>query len=421
MASIEREILKTIAPSQSERQQLENVCREFISLLSMVMVEQEVLLGGSTAKDTWLKGNHDVDIFVLFNHESFKEASDQLSTLLEGGLKKAFKGEVINRLHGSRDYFQIQFKGLLFEVVPILAISRAEQACNITDISPLHSAWVNANTASLKDDIRLVKQFCRAHKLYGAESYIRGFSGYVLEILIAHYGSFKGLLEASLRWKVRTVIDVEGHYPSKEMALFHLNTSKTKSPLIVIDPVDKNRNAAAALDEEKFLSFKTLAKQYLAEPRVDFFVQKVLTLENVSAKAASLQGKCVFIQVEGLEGKNDVVGAKLLKVLHFLVEGLKPFGVLASDWDWHGVKAEFAVWVKRAKLPSFEERQGPPIEMDSAVRAFKAAHENCYEKNGLLYAKIPYKQRELGEYAHTLLAQRYVAEKISSVVSVKVV
>ena len=35
------------------------------------------------------------------------------------------------------------------------------------------------------------------------------------------------------------------------------------SPLIVIDPVDKERNAAAALSINKFSSFKRLAKNYL--------------------------------------------------------------------------------------------------------------------------------------------------------------
>ncbi|MBI4983169.1 nucleotidyltransferase domain-containing protein, partial [Candidatus Woesearchaeota archaeon] len=213
MQEILTQILTQIKPSTEERKRFELTITSFISKLNSKLKEAKAILGGSGAKDTWLSGSHDVDIFVQFNYIKHASQSERLPNFLEKCLKRAFPSQKIKKLHGSRDYFQLHFEGIDFEVIPILKVNRAESAKNITDLSPLHSKWVNKHTQPLKDEIRLTKQFCKANRLYGAESYLGGFSGYVLEILIAYYGSFKKLLQASQKWKEKEVIDPESYYP----------------------------------------------------------------------------------------------------------------------------------------------------------------------------------------------------------------
>ena len=268
-----RKIPAKISTGTGRRKKFSAATTLFLRKLNSSLKEGKAILGGSGAKGTWLSGNHDMDIFVLYGYSKFRDKSPGLSNLLETVLKKAFSGTKISRVHGSRDYFKLSFEGFNFEVVPILKISRAEQAINITDISPLHSRWVNKHAAKSKDDIRLLKRFCKAQNLYGAESYIGGFSGYVLEILIAHYGSFEKVLKASLKWKEKDIIDPSRFYKGRE-ALFHINSSKLQSPLIVVDPVDKSRNAYAALSEDKFLRFKDTAKKYLHKPGEEFLKKR---------------------------------------------------------------------------------------------------------------------------------------------------
>src|SRR3989344_7128685 len=176
-----QEVLSLIKPSPEEQKQVEKRIAVFIDKLRSV-VPVKVILGGSGAKGTWLKGQHDADIFILF---PATYESDKLSDITEQWLKKIGKFE---RFHGSRDYFRFYQDRFVFEVVPIRAIKNAEDAANITDVSPLHAAWVKKkSTEKICDDIRLAKAFCKAQRMYGAESYISGFSGYVLEILIIHY------------------------------------------------------------------------------------------------------------------------------------------------------------------------------------------------------------------------------------------
>lgn len=416
-------ILKKIKPGKEEEKRFIQATASFLKALnaSLAAINAKAILGGSGAKGTWLSGSHDVDIFVLFDLQKYGGKSEELSNLLEKTLNKVFPKEKINRLHGSRDYFQMLYKDLMFEAVPILKISKAEQARNITDISPLHSAWVEKHAAKLKNDIRLLKQFCKANSLYGAESYLGGFSGYVLEILTAYYGSFEKVLKAAQKWKEKEVIDPSKFYSTKEMALFHINASKLQSPLVVVDPVDKSRNASAALSLEKYLLFKELAKKYLQNPSEDFFEKEVITLNSLQKKYKG-KGTIVLITVVPAEGKEDAVGAKLWKVFEFLRERLQNFGLAQDGWSWDKrPEALFYFAAKKKELPEFEIRVGPPLKMKPFVDDFKKKYKSAFVEGGRIKAKVKVEPPKLGNFVNALLKENYVTERVRRVNKVEVV
>ncbi len=414
------EILTRIKPCQQEIQHFRQVTAEFIRKLNSKLRKARALLGGSGAKDTWLAGNHDVDIFVLFDYQTFSEKSAELSSLLKPVLKRAFPGKRMVKLHGSRDYFQMRYENINFEIIPILKISKASQAKNITDISPLHSRWVNTHTKGLKDEIRLAKQFLRAQRLYGAESYIAGFSGYVVEILIAHYGSLEKLLKASQQWKVKEVIDAENHYPKKD-ALFQLNKSKTQSPLIVIDPVDKTRNASAALSIEKFLRLKAVAQAYRKKPDAKFFQEGEITLEKMKREAEREKHNLVFISVLPLAGKEDVVGMKLLKTYGFLQGRLKGFGIKKSGWSWDkGKQAAFYFFLEKKELPKVEIRPGPPLALKEHLAGFRKKYQETFVEGGRLMARVPVRNYELKGFVKETVKGEYVKERVKEVKEITV-
>ena len=210
-------VLSEVKPSKAEQQEQAKATEQFLEKLNKTLANSgaKAILGGSSAKDTWLSNNRELDIFIQFPLTKYKDKTNQLTEILEEAVQKAFPKLKRERLHGSRDYFQLNYKGFTFELVPILKINKAEEAINITDISPLHAKWVNKNGKKIKDEIRLTKQFAKAQQLYGAESYISGFSGYILEILTIHYNSFEELLKAATKWKAPAIIDTEKHYQKK--------------------------------------------------------------------------------------------------------------------------------------------------------------------------------------------------------------
>ena len=410
-------VLQRLKPSQKEQQQFTRVSRDFLEKLNAKLKEAKAILGGSGAKGTWLAGNYDVDIFVVYNFKKYAAKSAELSHLLEPVLRKSFPGKKITCLHGSRDYFQLEYQSIQFEIVPILNIKKAEQALNITDISPLHAVWVNKHTKKVKDDILLAKQFCKVQGMYGAESHIQGFSGYALEILIAHYGSFEKLLRAARRWKVLEVIDISQHYPPGK-ALTELNQSKLQSPLVVIDPIDKRRNASAALSLEKFLAFKKAAQEYLQKPGEQWFEKKEISFSYLQ----TLQGKhnLVFISVDPLAGKKDVVGTKLLKTYLYLQKKLNPFLPLKSGWEWNG-RAIFYFILEKKELAPEEIRSGPPMNLKHFVDDFKKKNQATFVKEGRIYARIPVAHPKLKDFIQRALRDAYVKERIRRVHDIKVI
>ncbi|MBW2963434.1 CCA tRNA nucleotidyltransferase [Candidatus Woesearchaeota archaeon] len=398
--------LEKIKPSKQEEKAFKVIVDSFLKKLNSVLGDARGVLGGSGAKGTWLKGVHDVDIFILFDYKKYKEKSHKLADELEKRLKKKFKK--YSRLHGSRDYFQIKEDGFTYELVPILKIKKAAEAVNITDISPLHAEWVRKKSnEKIRDDIRLAKAFCKAQDLYGAESYIRGFSGYVLEILVIYYRGFERFLEKAKSWREKQVIDPEKWYADREAAIASLNESKLHSPIILIDPVDKDRNAAAALGREKFLVLKEKAVQFLKKPAEDFFVKKEIKFDDLKKK----KGHLVYFEVEALRGKEDIVGCKLLQVFDFLKKGLREFDIIEAGWDWN------KLWflVKKKETDKFEVRKGPPVKLEKYAADFKKKNKKTYIEKGRLMAKIPRKDYKLKEFVKNKLKSDYVKERVKKI------
>jgi len=366
-----KEVIKDLEPSLEEEKAVSDKVNEFIKKLKIKGAK--AVLGGSGAKDTWIKGQFDADIFVMF------DSGGNISDILEKTLVKNFKK--VSRVHGSRDYFQIYDGKFLFEIIPIKNIKKAEDAQNITDVSPLHAKWVKKKiNKTLGNEIRLAKQFCRAQNIYGAESYIQGFSGYICEILVIYYGSFTNLLKNSNKWKKGTIIDIENYWKNKNIQM-ELNKSKIQSPLIVIDPVQKDRNAAAALSLEKFQEFKSAARKFLKKPSLEFFVKKKITIESLIKKAKNK--KLIVLDIEVLPGKNDVIGSKLLKSLNYIQLKLieNDFNVIDFGWTWNK-KAMFYFIIDKKDLEEEKKQIGPPMQAVHFVMDFKKKHKKVFlEKN----------------------------------------
>ncbi len=401
-----KQVLNNIKPTKEEEILIDKKIKDFISRIKVK--DAKTILGGSGAKGTWLRSTNDADIFVQFNYNKYNDKSDKLSDVLEKQLKKSFKK--IDRLHGSRDYFQIKEKGFTFEIIPILEIKKAAKALNITDVSPLHAKFVRKSTSKnkkLADEIRLMKQFCKANDVYGAESYINGFSGYICELLVIYYRNFLKLLKAASRWKDKEVVDIKRFYKGKDIFL-EMNKSKTHSPLIVVDPVQADRNASAALSSEKFDMFRKKAKEFVKKPSTKFFEKEEFDINKLK--------EFVVVEVKTLKGKEDVVGAKLLKAFNFIKKGLSKegFGIKKDGWTWDKEKTAYFYF----KIPKDADKlkivKGPSISIKEHVLKFKKKHKNTFIKNRIIYAKDRRKFVKAKDYVKDLLKKDYIKERVKS-------
>jgi len=396
-------VLTEITPSDEDQvlQDVMNFLKQSEAEAKKLKIKAKPVLGGSFAKHTWLKGDYDVDIFFAFE---LKHKKDNLSDLLQKILSKFNP----TRVHGSRDYFQLK-NGVCFEVIPVLNIKKTVDAENVTDFSLWHVEWANKKGKKFKNDIRLAKKFCKAQKVYGAESYIRGFSGHVLDILVIHYKGFLNLLKAASKWPPKLVIDTENHYKGKALQL--INKSKTESPLIVVDPVQPGRNASAAISEEKFNKFIQSAKAFIKKPSTDIF-----TIKQINDSELEKKGQLLKIKIIPLDGVENVIGVKILKAGEHIKKILEDFNVVFSDWEWD--KKNAAIWrfvVKNKQLPKEIIVQGPPIKFPEHCKKFKSMHKKTFEKKSKLYAHSERKHTTPKEMLAAHLKDEYLKDKAKQI------
>jgi tRNA nucleotidyltransferase (CCA-adding enzyme) len=407
MKEVFEKVLKKIKPEKEHYKEADEFIELINSLIKKNNTKAQCVAGGSYAKGTILKNDFDIDLFVRFDY-SYKE--EDLSVILE----KILKPIKPQKVHGSRDYFQTKKNKLFFEIIPVLKIEKNSQALNVTDMSPLHVSYMKnkLKTQKLKDDIRLAKKFCKAAKTYGAESHIQGFSGHVLDILIAYYNGFENLLKQTSVWGDKVIIDIEKQLKNPEK---ELNKSKIQSPLIVVDPVDKNRNAAAAISKKSFEVFKKKAKEFLENPKQGFFKEKKLEKKQLKEKAG--KEDLFILETKPLEGKDDIVGSKVLKVFDYIKKQLKinNFKVLESNWEYNKEKSILYYIVKKEVLSENFIREGPPVKVKKNAKNFREKHSNAYEKNGKLFAEEKRKYRKTKKLIKDLIKQDYVKEKVKKI------
>lgn len=387
---ISRENMKKISAEVKE------IAEEIGREIKKSRIKAEVFVGGSFAKGTLMKREkYDIDIFVRFD-----EKHDSPSLLLKNILKKVSKKVKmkLNEIHGSRDYFALRRKNITFEIVPVKKISKPEQAQNSTDLSYFHVEYV-ANkirkNPKLAEEILLAKAFCRALRVYGAESWIHGFSGYALECLIINYGSFKKMLMALAKVKEQLVLDPEKRYKNKMDILIELNESKRKGPIILIDPTYGQRNVCSALETQTFLKFQEAAKNFLKNPNEKFFYSEKIDRERLEKKALKNNGDFVEIVMKTGKQEGDIAGAKLEKFYRFICRETEKFYKIEERvFDFNeGREAKIYLIVKPNKKVF---QKGPPIKMVHHAVIFKSRHKDAFVKRGKLYS--PIKAKRIGDF-----------------------
>ncbi len=389
-------ILESITLDKEGRKELDDKIKRFLGKLKNKDIK--FFVGGSYAKNTFLKDNLDVDVFARFNYKNYKYAdiSKELGKLLRSKFKR------VETVHGSRDYFHIKFEGLTFEIVPVLKIRKPEIAENIMDVSPLHVKFVKRKSnKKLQDEIRLFKQFLKANHLYGAESYIKGFSGYVAELLVIYYRGFDNLIKAAREWKSEEVI----HFgKDKERVLSSMSKSKKHGPLIVVDPVQKDRNAAAAMGKRNYSKFIKLCKAFNGSK--NFFVKKEILMSK-------LRGHTI-LQIKPLDGKKDIVGAKLLSLLERMKKEFKHYDFEIKDYGWK-FEDEVYFWFKAKKLKRNKIHYGPKVKDKKNCIAFKKRWKNVKIEKGKLYTILKRKYLTLEDYSKYLMKQEWLKGSVKNI------
>ncbi len=334
MTSIEsvlREALARVKPKQWEYYYLEYVA-EIIARIVRTCLEEygfrdfEVSLQGSFAKDTFISGDVDIDLFILFKPGTVR--TSDFEAFIVPNLKVCLERYGLTTLleYATHPYVTTFLGNVEINIVPAFRVRDPSFIISPVDRTPFHTEYVNSRLSrEQRDEVRLLKAFMKGIGVYGAEVRVQGFSGYLAELLVIAYGSFENVLRKSLSWRpYRTCIDVEGYYASERDCLKRF----PKSVLIVVDPVDPKRNVAAAVGLRAFSKFRVCSRLFLERPSIKYFEKyeprvSLGDVEQALRIACSMNRKIILVVSNVMHRSEDVVWGQIRRFERSLINQLR--------------------------------------------------------------------------------------------------
>ncbi|VUT27881.1 MAG: CCA-adding enzyme [Candidatus Syntrophoarchaeum sp. GoM_oil] len=428
MEEILKEVLKRVKPEEAEIKRLDRFSR-FITkkvrdTAEALSIEIEVILVGSAARSTWVSGEHDVDLFILFDPSEVR-AELELNGIEIG--KRVVGDDYTNDefycISHEKEYAEHPYIKAVFgsgagskydvDIVPCFAVHDPSKIESAVDRTPFHNRYIISKIGGLEDEVLLLKQFMKGIGVYGSELRRRGFSGYLTELLVINYGSFLGVLkEASNIWKKGMLIDIESH-----------GTYEEDDPLVVIDPVDPMRNVAAALSIDNFSRFIDEASMFLADPAIEFFFPPPidgLEQEEFISILRERGTKMLFVVFDAPPLVEDIIFPQLRRSGEAAVELLQREGFRVykkDEWadDEHAV---ILLELEVSELPHIKKHPGPPVWSRKHAPKFKLKHADAkfgiYIEDGRYAVDIERRYTYAGDFLNAKLRETSLGKNLKN-------
>lgn len=370
------QVLNRVDPNESEQKNVQELAKELTEKVEEAArqrdVDVEVRVEGSVAKNTWLRDCPEIDVFMQVPTTTPKE--DFRTVFLEIA-KKATEGYTQIERFAEHPYLEAIIRGVYVNIVPCYKVKQGKWI-SATDRTPFHTDYIKPLLDSkISLEVRLLKRFMKGVGVYGAEIKVGGFSGYLCELLVLNYGSFTEVLRSAADWKERTIMDYQKHYKRRAEA-----AKLFEEPLVMVDPVDKGRNVAAAVRKERYDEFIAASRAFLKAPNMKFFyppetetLKPPKLVKKIKARGSTL----VFISFNGESTVPDVLWGQLYRHQRSLRNLIRQhdFKVL-GDTVWSNEKGlnVFIFEMENRFLPNMKRHLGPPLVKKQECKKFLKKH-----------------------------------------------
>lgn len=357
-SNLEEEVLEYVRPTSFQKDLMGRLYKAVKSSLEKCLsgkgLQARIELQGSYSKGTMLSDHWEMDVFVVFEGVDegwvFKESLGILEECLSGFPRFSRYAE--------HPYLTVSLMGMEADIVPVVFARKPGGKGLGVGRTLLHTSYVKSRLSEnpcLADEVRLLKSFMKGVGVYGAETGVSGFSGYMAELLIIRYGGFRRAIEAASKWVPPVRLDTDRHLTEGPPC-----EAKGVAPLEIPDPVDPSRNAAASVSLQSLSRFILAARAYLKSPGIEYF--------HFYRRARGVDGDDHYVVVECrgdyfLEPPENLGGKlrKLSKNLASYLEGLG-FRVL---WYSHATdESSVALLVCSLESPMLPEKElmrGPEV------------------------------------------------------------
>jgi tRNA nucleotidyltransferase (CCA-adding enzyme) len=370
----ERERMRDAAAALTERAQ---------EAIADLPVEGDAMQVGSTARGTWISGDRDIDLFVRFPADVGREKLESYGLAVGHAVLPEGREE-----YAEHPYVTGEYDGFDVDLVPCYRLDSATDIQSAVDRTPFHNDYLDERIdADLAGEIRLFKQFLKGIGAYGSDLRTRGFSGYLTELLVVEYGSFRAVVEAAAdEWHPPVRFDPEDHgaretaSPSRNEEVEDADLPVDDAdlpfddPLVVVDPTDPERNVAAVCDAENVARLQHYARELLDSPREELFFPDPtdpLSAEAVRDRVADRATTPVAVRFDAPDIVEDQLYPQLRKSLAGVRDELdrRGFDALRAA-TFAEESAVLFVELEVPERPSVERHAGPPVHVRKHAEGF---------------------------------------------------
>ena len=332
-------------PNNVQRKKVDKIANQVFSLVNNEAEKQKsvvsVHFGGSYAKETWTPEKIDIDIFVKFKKTTSEKNFETISKKIGFDSLKKFKPYV---RYSEHPFVEAEINGVGVNVVPCYDIKKGEWK-SAADRSTFHTEFMSEKlTGLMKDDIRVLKCFLKINGMYGAEIAKQGFSGYVCEVLVYYLGSFENVLKKISKLKNNEMI---GESPRK-----------FESPIVIIDPIDRNRNLGAAISIHNVTNFILIARNFLKKSSLSYFKEKLK--DKIPAELAK---NTLVVNFKYKKRSDDIIYGQIKRAATSIESQMtkEGFNVLRSDAVADNENASLLFLLESLTISKNEVRTGPDV------------------------------------------------------------
>jgi len=363
---LEDSVLEQLRPTDEDRSHICGLAQRIIAAIAK-SGKAEGMVVGSVARNTWVRGDRDLDIFMLFDPGLSREALETDGLALARSIAGSFT-ERFHEKYAEHPYINATIDNVDVDIVPCYNVDSAERIQSAVDRTPFHTRYITSRINGLVDDVLLLKQFTKAGGIYGSDQMTEGFSGYLCELLILHYGGFSPLIEAAASWRPGFVIDIENHAQKK-----------FTEPLVVIDPVDPKRNVAAAVSLNRLAGFVELARGYCEKPACEFFLHpmgRCILKKELAETIARRKTVVLGITFATPPYIPEVVVPQLKRSVSAICELLERNGFMVhhASYDMQKETCMILLELLVGDLPAIRLHLGPPLWNPVNAEKFRNKH-----------------------------------------------
>ena len=347
---------KLALPTTSQVSKVNKNANEAFKLINKECTKHKEVIsiqfGGSYAKGTWTPEKIDVDIFIKLKKSVSEKKFAELGKKIGFNALKKYNPYV---RYSEHPFVEALVGETLVNVVPCYDVKNGEWK-SAADRSTFHTEFMNEKlTGQMKNDTSLLKCMMKTNCVYGAEIASQGFSGYVTEVLVYYFGSFANV--------IKEISKIEKN------ARIGQSPRKFDSPIIIIDPIDANRNLGAAISMENLGKFILLSRAYLKKPSLSFFKNKKI----IPPIQKNLEKNTIVISFSYKSRSEDIIFGQLKRVANSLESQLNQegFRVLRNDaiiYDEN--KAAVFVLLEDVLLNKNQVKNGPELFEDKFSKKF---------------------------------------------------